>query len=405
MSLTGIQFLLAVAVAALAMMGTEVGVLADKGSANAEARAIWVVRWDAITPEQIKRVVAYAKNNNFNVLVVQVRGRGDAYYKSHFEPRAEALEDQPADFDPLATYIEECRKAGIQIHAWLNTHYTWGSGDLPKSPDHIVNKHPDWLMRNSENKVTITPAGQSEGAYTCPSNPAVKEHVRNCFLDVVENYDVDGINFDFVRYPSVDYCFCDGCLARFKEWMDKELAPERIATLSAMKDRLAYVQAFPQKWDDFRRKQITDLVGQVYRRAHDIKPNIIVSADVFPSFDDAYNHRFQDWKLWLKMGIIDVLYPMAYTKDTATFATQIEDAVKSANGRHVYAGIGQWQNTLEGTIEKIQRARELGAQGISLFSYGSATKEGTTDEFLARLKEAVFQQPAAVPEMGWIGSR
>lgn len=373
--------------------------MANQNKSKAEARAIWVVRYDALNPEEVRRVVQHAKENNFNMLVVQVRGRGDAYYKSRYEPRAEALEGQPDDFDPLQCYIDECRKAGIQIHAWLNTHYTWGSGELPKSPDHIVNKHPEWLMRTIENKVTFTPGGQSEGAYTCPSNPEVKEHVRNCFLDVVERYDVDGVNFDFVRYPSVDYCYCDGCLSRFKEWMDKELSPQRIAELSAASDRLAYVKAYPAKWDDFRRKQITDLVGQIYRRAHDIKPDIVVSADVFPSYDDAYNHRFQDWKLWMKMGILDVLMPMAYAKDTEVFATHIADAVSAANGRPVIAGIGQWQITAESCIEKIRKARELGAKGINLFSYGSATKNGTSDEFLRQLKETVFQDPVPVPEV------
>jgi len=397
----------------LAALGTVLAVIGMGGrtlggeasTRTAEARAMWVVRWDVANAGQIRNAVAYAKKNNFNILVPQVRGRGDAYYNSHYEPRSESLESQPADFDPLQTYIDECRKAGIQIHAWLNTHYTWGSGDLPKSADHIVNKHPDWLMRNEENKITLTAAGQSEGAYSCPSNPEVKEHLRSVYLDVVENYDVDGIHFDFVRYPSIDYCFCDGCLARFKEWMDKELPSERIAMLETIDDRLAYVQAFPKKWDHFRRKQITELVGQVYRRAKDMKPNLVVSASVFPGFEDAYNHRFQDWKLWLKMRILDVLFPMAYTQDTDTFAAQIEDAVTSANGRHVYAGIGQWRISLESTIEKIEKARELGAQGTNLFSYGSATKDGTTDEFLAQLKEAVFQEPAAVPTMDWLSDR
>lgn len=376
---------------------TEAVTMAD---ARPEGRAIWVVRWDVTNPEQVKNAVAFAKKNNFNTLVVQVRGRGDAYYKSSFEPRAEALTDP--DFDPLQCYIDEGRKAGVEIHAWLNTHYSWGSADLPKSPDHIVNKHPEWLMHTRDGNVTLTAQGQSEGAYTCPSNPAVKEHVRNCFLEVVKNYDVHGIHFDFVRYPSVDYCFCDGCLSRFKEYMDKELASDRIETLEVMKDRLAYVQAFPKKYDEFRRNQITDLVGQVYRRAHQIKPNIVVSTAVFPSYDDASNHRFQDWKLWLKLGIVDVLYPMAYAQDTETYAANIEDAVKAANGRYVYAGIGQWRITPESSIEKIEKARELGAQGICLFAYGNATKDGKDDAYLAAIKEAVFQEPAPVPVIGWL---
>ena len=399
MSLRHIRFLSAVALAVATLTGWEAGVLADTSK---EARAIWVVRWDLASPEQIKQAVKYAKDNNFNVLVVQVRGRGDAFYKSNFEPRTEYLESQPLDFDPLAMFIEEGHKAGLQVHAWLNTHYTWGSGDLPKSPDHIVNKHPEWLMKNSENKVTLAAAGQSEGAYTCPSNPEVKEHVRNCFLDVVQNYDVDGINFDYVRYPSVDYCYCDGCLARFKAELEKDVPVERMAALASIKDRLAYVQAFPKRWDDWRRKQVTDLVGQVYRRAKEIKPKIVVSADVFPDFDDAYNNRFQDWKLWLKMGIMDAILPMAYTTNTDTFAKQIQDAVSSSNGRHVYAGIGQWQVPVESAIEKTLKAREIGAQGICLFAYGDATKDGTDDEYLRKMKEAVFQEPAAVPAMDWI---
>jgi len=96
---------------------------------------------------------------------------------------------------------------------------------------------------------------------------------------------------------------------------------------------------------------------------------------------------------------------LTYEDAVDAFAEQIEDAMSSANGRHVYAGIGQWRNPLESTIAKIQKARELGAQGTSLFSYASATKDGTTDEFLAELKTAVFQKPAAVPEMDWIKSK
>ncbi|MDI6828559.1 MAG: family 10 glycosylhydrolase [Armatimonadota bacterium] len=391
------------AVILAAILQVEVVALgSDAKNTAVEGRAIWVVRFDTTSPEKIRNAVSYAKKNNINVLIVQVRGRGDAFYKSRYEPRAEALEGQPEDFDPLQMYIEECRKAGIQVHAWLNTHYTWSSNVPPKSPDHIVNKHPEWLMRNAETKVTLGPVGQAEGAYTCPSNPEVKEHIRNCFLDVVENYDVDGINFDYVRYPSADYCYCDGCLSRFKEWMDKELSAEKIETLSSMKDRLAYVQAFPKKWDDFRRKQITDLVGQIYRRAHEIKPNIIVSADVFPDYEDAFNNRFQDWKLWMKLGIIDLLCPMNYTPNFDNWVKCAKDAVENANGRHVYLGIGAWQVDPEGSIQRILKARELGAQGVSFFAYSSVTKDGTDDEYLAKVKDAVYQEPAQVPVMEWL---
>ncbi len=391
----------AVAVMALAITAIiSLEVHAMAGNGKAEARGIWVVRTDVVSPEKIRQSIKYAVDNNFNLLVVQVRGRGDAFYNSHFEPRAEALEDQPSDFDPLKMYVEEGHKAGLQIFAWLNTHYSWSSDQLPKSPEHVVNKHPEWLMRTSKNEYTLVGGGETEGAYTCPSNPEVKEHVKNCFLDVVKNYDVDGINFDYVRYPNPDFCFCDGCLARFKAQMDKELSADQIATLSASKDRLAYAQAFPEKYDQFRRDQITDLVGQIYRGAKAIKPKVLVTADVFPAYDDAYSRRFQDWKLWMKVGIMDILLPMAYAEDVPTWTKHVADEISGKAGRHVYAGIGQWRVSADTCIEMVKKGRELGADGFCLFAYGSATKGGTDDEYLRKLKEAVFQQPVPVPVKG-----
>src|SRR5205807_1290821 len=66
-----------------------------------EVRALWVVRNTLTSPETIHRMVESAATAGFNTLIVQVRGRGDAYYRSRWEPRAVELKDQPPDFDPL----------------------------------------------------------------------------------------------------------------------------------------------------------------------------------------------------------------------------------------------------------------------------------------------------------------
>src|SRR5215207_10009518 len=67
-----------------------------------EVRALWVVRTTLTSPEKIRQLVSAAADNGFNTLIVQIRGRGDAYYKSRVEPRAMELKDQPESFDPLA---------------------------------------------------------------------------------------------------------------------------------------------------------------------------------------------------------------------------------------------------------------------------------------------------------------
>src|SRR5262249_35038434 len=109
-----------------------------------ETRALWVLRSSLTSPASIGTLVRTAREQGFNTLLVQVRGRGDAYYKSALEPRAADLSRQPASFDPLATVLAAARQAGIRVHAWVSVDLVSSAVDLPASPDHLVYKHPEW---------------------------------------------------------------------------------------------------------------------------------------------------------------------------------------------------------------------------------------------------------------------
>ena len=110
-----------------------------------EVRALWVVRTTLTSPEKIHQLVNAAADNGFNTLIVQIRGRGDAYYKSRVEPRASELKDQPLSFDPLALTVTEAHKRGLKVHGWLNTSLLANLDALPADPAHVYNKHPEWL--------------------------------------------------------------------------------------------------------------------------------------------------------------------------------------------------------------------------------------------------------------------
>src|SRR6185503_13340820 len=110
-----------------------------------EVRALWFVRTTLTSPEKIRTMVNKAADNGFNTIIVQVRGRGDAYYRSRREPRAIELKDQPLDFDPLATTLTEAKARGLKVHAWINTSLLANLDALPADPKHVYNKHPDWL--------------------------------------------------------------------------------------------------------------------------------------------------------------------------------------------------------------------------------------------------------------------
>src|SRR5687768_11871246 len=110
-------------------------------------KALWVVRDRITSAHAIDELLADATTRGIFDLVVQVRGRGDAYYRSDLEPRAAALAD--SDFDPLGHLVRFAPAVGVRIHAWGNVFFVWSDpqGAVPTAPSHLVNRHPEWLLR------------------------------------------------------------------------------------------------------------------------------------------------------------------------------------------------------------------------------------------------------------------
>ena len=371
-----------------------------------EMRGLWVVRDSLVTPASIHQVVTQAKTNGFNALFVQVRGRGDAFYQSTLEPRGEELSGQPAGFDPLAEVLRQGHAAGLQIHAWMNTCYVWGAGRKPDSALHVVNRHPEWLARDAHDHYLLKSGPECEGAFLTPANMDARRHIHDVFLDVARRYDVDGIHFDYVRYANAGYDYSASALERFQAEMATHTSPAERVTLAARKshDRLAWPHAFPMAWQEFRRRQVTEMVADISRDIKALKPWVIVSAAVFADSQDALNSRGQDWKTWLQRGYLDAVVPMAYGASTPKVAAQIADAVACAraSGRFAYAGIGSWHIPASSTIAKIDAARALGAQGAVLFSYGGMTHDGKSDTYLNTIGSRSFRGTAALPSMTWL---
>lgn len=370
-------------------------------------------------------MVESASSAGFNTLIVQVRGRGDSYYKSRWEPRAIELKDQPPNFDPLAITLSEAHARGLKVHAWLNTSLLANLDALPTDPEHVYNKHPEWLAvprpvaaelyrlspsepRYRERIVEWSKANRAEleGIYTGPANPKVREHICRIWIDVLEHYPVDGLHFDYVRLASPDFDYSRTSLQRFWKWLKPHLADsERIRLKKSLKDNpLAVAESHSDSFAQFQRAQITFLVQRIYGEVKKRRPETLVSAAVFANDENAYSRRFQDWRRWLQMGILDVACPMAYSTDTAIFQKQIEVATFAAHnaGRRVWAGIGAYRVPVESTVEKIDVARKLGADGIVLFSYDFTATPGVLNpagDYLERVRRAAFdsQNPPGSP--------
>ena len=415
-----ILILLALALSAPVIPQTSKATASAVTQRGSEVRALWVVRTTLTSPDKIHKMLESASAAGFNTLIVQVRGRGDAYYNSRWEPRAIELKDQPADFDPLAVLLAEAHQRDLKVHAWLNTSLLANLDALPSDSNHVFNRHPEWLAvprAVASELYSMSPEdpayrarivewskanrGELEGVYTGPANPKVREHIYRIWMDILKKYPVDGMHFDYVRLASPDFDFSRTSLKAFLKWLNPRLTTAQRALLkqSLKTNPLAATDAYKDKFGDFQREQITQLVARIYREVKKRRPEVIVSAAVFANDENAYTRRFQDWRRWLKLGILDVACPMAYTTDTAVFRQQIEVANTAAHpaGKRVWAGIGAYRISFESTVDKINVARALGADGVILFSYDFTATVGPLNpqgDYLQRVRMSAFESPA-----------
>jgi uncharacterized lipoprotein YddW (UPF0748 family) len=374
-----------------------------------EVRALWVVRTTMTSPSAIAAMVSQSKAAGFNTLLVQIRGRGDAYYRDAREPRPPAFEADPS-FDPLATAIERAHAAGIQVHAWINVNLVSSATELPPSRSHVIYRHPEWLMVPRilhKDLAGLDPASPEyldrlarslrqrndvEGLYVSPIAREAADYVVDIVRDIARRYAIDGVHFDYIRYPAEDFDYSGPSLAAFRHSVaadlpaaDRERLDRRLAD-----DPLVYTAAFPERWRAFRAEAVTSLLARLRQTVRTVRPNAKISAAVGPDADDAANNRFQDWRDWLRQGLLDVVCPMAYTTNPATFAEQIAAARDIAGSRPVWAGIGAYRLPASQIADNVQTARRLGAAGVVLFSYDSLAEPSNGPDYLAEVGRTAF---------------
>jgi uncharacterized lipoprotein YddW (UPF0748 family) len=298
-------------------------------------KALWVVRDKITSKNAIDDLMADATTRGIHDVVAQVRGRGDAYYRSSLEPRAEGLKDD--SFDPLAHLLRAGAAVGVRVHAWANVFFVWSSpqGALPRSKDHLVHRHADWLLRPAGVKY-LDPVGGTdwEGIYTDPASVAAREHTLAVFADIAKRYRVEGFHYDYVRYPQVSYA-------------------------SSPNDHAA----------------VTALVRDGALRLRAARPGVVISAAVFPDPDVARDRVLQRWPEWARAGWIDLLCPMAYRRDTAEAGRLLSKARAAAPRTRMWGGLMAYAGERALLRDQVRAAREAGCEGAILFAYDPAQRD------------------------------
>ncbi len=383
-----------------------------------EARALWVNRFEYNSPGDIVEIVAKAASANFNVIYFQVRGQGDAYYRSDLEPCAirvcGTLGNGTPPYDPLEIAIREAHGRGVELHAWLNALPAWASPTAstgtfcallvesrPGSPRHMLLAHPNWVMTwRDGTPMDCFTSQEPEYAYVSPGIPAVRSHLARVAADVVRRYPVDGIHLDRVRYPGSAWSYDEPSLAAFRARTGRSPA-----------------SGGDPEWDRFRREQINATVKAVFDSITAVRPNVALSAAVWPIHDrtafgwpssSAVSQFYQDARAWAAGGYVDAIAPMAYFainerycsytlpdgRTNPDWACLLDDhqAGLRSTGARLYMGLWADLGVAE-VARQVRLGREKGVHGFSLYSYGPANAAGLMDA----LRETVFTGKAQVP--------
>lgn len=358
-----------------------------------QVRAVWLATnyqldWgkNANTAEEQKRhlcnILDDLQQLNFNTVLFQVRLRGSVLFRSQYEPMSHFVKTRCTDgtfFDPLAFAVAECHKRGMECHAWLVTYPVGKQGNTSSSLLRRIRAYHPEILKSHHGEL-----------YLDPGVPATNDYLLRLVEEIVDGYDVDGIHFDYIRYPDDGASFPDK--STFFRYGDGSSLSE------------------------WRRANITRFVGRAYDSVKRQKPWVQVSSSPIgvyrPLLADrttwsGYESVYQDAHRWLQLGIQDAVYPMLYYSERL-FYPHAQHWMANANGRLIVPGLGVYkmlpseQNWSLQTIENKQSfLRQNTFHGEAFFRYEMIRNnvKGIRSVLSKR-----YREPAKLPPLFWLST-
>ena len=336
--------------------------LVAQPSPKLEARGWWNHSGTGSYAGDWERTMAELSASGFNMVFPNMLWGGVAHYPSDVLPRSKTYEKYG---DQIAQCLAAAKKHGIEVHVWKVNHYL-----SHRSPKEFV----DDLRRQGRTQMSAD--GQPKD-WLCPSHPENTKLEADSMVEIVEKYDVDGLHFDYIRYPDGDHCYCDGCRERFEAASGK-----KVKNWPAD----CYRGSRRSEYRDWRCAQITKLVATVSKRAKAIRKDIKISAAVFSSYPACRDSIGQDWVHWAKSGYVDFLCPMDYTESDLGFQALIKNQHRLLGvSVPIYPGIGASATNIAlspaRVVGQVHYARKLGAGGFTIFNLGSKGSDAIVEGF------------------------
>ena len=343
-----------------------------------ETRALWLRIPVKNDKETVEKTVKEIYEMGFNSVCIEILFDSTTIMPV---PEDSLFVHNPAfkGVDMLELYIDEFHKYNIEVHAWMSCYRVGhdGSNNVQYS---VAKKKPEWLNVDQNGSSVIT--NEYGNAYFL--NPALEE-VREFLLEsyryILENYAIDGFQLDYVRYPentSVNYGYDEFTLSEFKKLYGYD-APKSSG------------QKGWNEWCSLRAGYVTELVTEVGSLIKEIRPDVLFSCDVAPEYTTTKTKMCQDTEKWLKEGLVDVVYPMAY--GTTDAVAKWSGVTVELAGDKIQTVMGLRDNGAVIYREQVVKARECNADGTAFFSYS----QYVAGDYADFIKSTVFAEEAFCP--------
>jgi len=323
-------------------------------SINTENRAVWLRPRDTGIDE-IRNRLDMLESININTIYLETYWNGYAIYPTENE----ILKQNPMfkEFDVLDSYIEEAHLRGIEVHAWVENFLV----GLP-----IAEKKPEWLNMSRKGDTHYLENGVSKYYFMNPALPEVRDFLSKLYKELIKNYEIDGIQFDYLRYPnSGDYTNDFGYDAYTRQLFENYSGVDPIA--------LKPGNPLWHKWCDFREHLVSSYAYRVFSELKSLKPEIHISADIWPDYDDTLIDIYQNPKAWTKKDFINTLIPMSYYLNEEPVVDDIINSWAFARGHtEISSGIAAFTKVdTKVLIRQIEAIRAANTNGIAIFEYES----------------------------------
>lgn len=364
-----------------------------------EVRAVWLTTnssldWPSSVNQSVQKselisILDKLEAANFNTVLLQVQVKGDVLWDSSYQPSLANFVSNSSrnlDWNVCKFVIDECHKRHMECHAWIVPYRVGTLSEANRYVNnprkHVVLLHPEWCIKYS-------------GAYYLdPALPEVRQYLLDVYRELIANYDFDGTNFDYTRYPTT--------------------------SLTDFDDSNSYAKyGNGQNKANWRRENINKFTHAFYDMAKSIKPHIKVGSAPIGTYKNAPGYGnstafdlFQDPIEWMSAGKHDIAFPQLYWNERFGFTPHLAMWAEKAAGRHIVAGLAPYKmgdkNNWDVTevTNQISKARSTsGVRGVCFFRVAHVIGSANTkyQQLYTQLHDNYFKYPANIPSMDYNG--